>query len=129
MAVPPRRAASRVAPLDAEAPLVCIGGQPGVAAMTMLRGLAEDGAQLRYHGDFDRGGLRIGNVMFRRLPVLPWRFDTAAYRHAIDTGAGRVLTGEPTSGSWAPDLDRAMRQVGRAIEKEHVIDDLRDDLA
>jgi uncharacterized protein (TIGR02679 family) len=59
--------------------LVCVGGQPGAAAMTLLRNLAEQGAQLRYHGDFDWGGLRIGNVVFGRLPVVPWRFDSAAY--------------------------------------------------
>lgn len=113
----------------AAAPLVCIGGQPGVAAMTLLHGLAGDGAQLRYHGDFDWGGLRIGNVMFGRLPVAPWRYDTAAYLRATDAGAGGVLTGELTTCSWAPDLDAAMRQVGRAVEEEHVIDDLLDDLA
>jgi uncharacterized protein (TIGR02679 family) len=110
-------------------PLVCVGGQPGAAAITLLKSLAEQGARLRYHGDFDWGGLRIGNVVFGRLPVVPWRFDTAAYLRAVDAGAGRTLTGDPATCNWAPDLDGAMRRVGRAVEEEHVVDDLLDDLA
>jgi uncharacterized protein (TIGR02679 family) len=113
----------------AAGPLVCIGGQPGVAAMTLLRSLAEDGARLRYHGDFDWGGLRIGNVVFGRLPVEPWRFDAAAYRHAAALGAGRPLEGEPAACCWDADLAEAMRRTGRAVEEERVLDNLLDDLA
>ncbi len=98
----------------AAAPLVCVGGQPGVAAMTLLRNLAENGAKLRYHGDFDWGGLRIGNVVFGRLPVVPWRFDTAAYgershRHRTSRSpaspppaAGTRTSAAPCSGSGSP---------------------------
>ncbi|MGH3587280.1 MAG: TIGR02679 family protein [Pseudonocardia sp.] len=111
------------------APLVCLGGQPGAAAMTLLRGLVEDGARLRHHGDFDWGGLRIGNVVFGRLPVVPWRFDATAYRHAVTLGAGRALAGEPAACAWDPDLGAVMRRVGRAVEEERVLDDLLDDLA
>ncbi len=113
----------------AAGPLVCIGGQPGVAAMTLLRSLAEDGAHLRYHGDFDWGGLRIGNVVFGRLPVEPWRFGAAAYQHAAALGAGRPLEGEPAACSWDAELAEAMRRTGRAVEEERVLDDLLDDLA
>ena len=113
----------------AAGPLVCIGGQPGAAAMTLLRSLAEDGARLRYHGDFDWGGLRIGNVVFGRLPVEPWRFDAAAYQHAAALGAGRPLEGEPAACTWDADLAEAMRRTGRAVEEERVLDDLLDDLA
>ena len=72
----------------AAGPLVCIGGQPGAAAMTVLRAAVAAGATLRYHGDFDWGGVRIGNVLFDRLPLSPWRFDAASYRAAA--GAGRA---------------------------------------
>lgn len=109
-------------------PLVCIGGQPGVAAMTLLHGLAEGGARMRYHGDFDWGGLRIGNVVFGRLPAEPWRFDAAAYRHAAAQGAGRPLTGEPTACTWDPELGDAMRGTGHAVEEERVLDELLADL-
>jgi uncharacterized protein (TIGR02679 family) len=109
-------------------PLVCIGGQPGVAATTLLRSLAAGGARLRYHGDFDWGGLRIGNVVFGRLSAEPWRFDAAAYRHAAAQGAGRPLTGEPAACTWDPALGEAMRSTGHAVEEERVLDELLADL-
>jgi uncharacterized protein (TIGR02679 family) len=113
----------------AAGPLVCVGGQPGVAATTLLRGLAAGGARLRYHGDFDWGGLRIGNVVFGRLPVQPWRFDAVAYRHAAGHGgAGRPLTGEPVPCTWDPELTEAMRGTGHAVEEERVLDELLADL-
>lgn len=109
-------------------PLVCVGGQPGVAAMTLLRHIAASGARLRYHGDFDWGGLRIGNGLFRRLPVQPWRFDAAAYRSAAARGAGRPLGGEPVACAWDPELAEDMRRAGHAVEEERVLDELLADL-
>lgn len=119
-------AAERLGP--AAAPLVCVGGQPGVAAMALLRALVAGGTRLRYHGDFDWGGLRIGNVVFGRLPVTPWRFDAATYRQVADR-TGRVLGGEPATCLWDPDLTEVMHQIGHAVEEERVVDDLLTDLA
>jgi uncharacterized protein (TIGR02679 family) len=113
----------------AAGPLVCVSGQPGVAAITLLRHLAAAGARLRYHGDFDWGGLRIGNVVFGRLPVEPWRFDAAAYRQAAAQGAGRPLTGEPVACTWDPQLAEVMRSTCHAVEEERVLDELLADLA
>ncbi len=110
------------------APLICAGGQPGAAVMTLLRAALADGATLRYHGDFDWGGLRIGNVVFGRLPVEPWRFDTASYRAAAHPAAGRELTGGPVDAVWDPGLASALRERGRAVEEERVLDDLVADL-
>jgi uncharacterized protein (TIGR02679 family) len=110
------------------APLVCTSGQPGAAVMHLLRGLAASGATLRYHGDFDWGGLRIGNVVFGRLPLHPWRFRTADYRAALRHG--RELTGTPVaSAQWDPQLASAMASERLAIEEEHVLDELLTDLA
>lgn len=119
---------------SAAGPLVCLGGQPGVAAMTLLRGLADSGTRLRYHGDFDWGGLRIGNVVFSRLPADPWRFDAATYRSALNRGtpyrgAEHPLIGEPAPCSWDPELAEAMRDAGRRVEEERGLDDLLGDLA
>jgi uncharacterized protein (TIGR02679 family) len=109
-------------------PLVCASGQPGAAVMHLLRGLAASGATLRYHGDFDWGGLRIGNVVFGRLPLHPWRFRTADYRAALRHG--RELTGTPVaSAQWDPQLAGAMASERLAIEEEHVLDELLTDLA
>lgn len=121
-------AADRLGPRSA--PLVCVGGQPGAAAMALLRGLAGAGAVLRYHGDFDWGGLRIANVLVERLDVRPWRYDAAAYRSAVADRRlrGRELRGGPVEASWDPSLSALMRRTGRAVEEERVVDDLLGDL-
>ena len=96
--------------------------------MHLLRALHEAGARLSYHGDFDRGGLRIANVLFRRLPVTPWRFDAASYRAATATRSGRGLSPPAATASWDAGLAPAMTQIGTAVEEEHVLDDLLSDL-
>lgn len=112
-------------------PLICVGGQPGAAAMHLLRQLATAGANLRYHGDFDWGGVRIANHIFARLPARPWHFDTSAYRTAADSHADRhpPLSGVPALPSWDPDLGPLMAEIGLAVEEESVLDDLLTDLA
>lgn len=110
-------------------PLVCTSGQPGAAAMRLLRALVAAGAQLRYHGDFDWGGVRIGNVIFERVPAQPWRFDTASYRAAATSCQGAELTGVPIAANWDPELAQAMRATGIRVEEEHTLDELLNDLA
>ena len=110
-------------------PLVCTNGQPGAAVMHLLRLLVAVGARLRHHGDFDWGGLTIGNVLRARLPVTSWRFDAAAYRAAAGARSGRELTGPAVTACWAPDLTVAMSELARRVEEELVLDDLLDDLA
>jgi len=107
-------------------PLVCTGGQPGTAALHLLRLLADSGATLRHHGDFDWGGLRIGNVLASRTPAVPWRFGAADYERAV---GGRTLTGVPVAASWDGALTPAMLARGVVVEEEDVIDDLLVDLA
>jgi uncharacterized protein (TIGR02679 family) len=111
------------------APLVCTSGQPGAAALHLLRLAQRSGASLRYHGDFDWGGIRIGNVLFDRLDVRPWRFDAAAYRDATDRHQGRELAGTPVDASWNADLRATMTTTGLAVEEELVLDELLQDLA
>ena len=60
--------------------------------------------RVRYHGDFDWGGLRIAGGLFGRFPMQPWRYDADAYQAAVAAGLGR-------------------------IEEELVLDDLIGDLA
>ena len=110
-------------------PLVCTGGQPGAATMLLLRALVAAGARLAHHGDFDWGGIRIGNVLHARLPLVPWRFDAEAYTRAADSMTSpQPLGGTPVAASWDPRLGDAMRRVGRRIEEELVVDELLVDL-
>lgn len=111
------------------APLVCSNGQPGAAVLRLLRLLAAAGARLRFHGDFDWGGLRIGNVLHRGLPVTAWRYDARAYQDLLAAGLGRELTGPPIDAHWDSELGPAMRTAGRRIDEELVLDDLLVDLA
>lgn len=110
-------------------PLVCTHGQPGAATMRLLRALTEAGAALRYHGDFDWGGVRIANVLFDRLTVTPWRYDTASYRTAADAHPLAALTGAPVAARWDAELASAMTGLGVKIEEELVLDLLITDLA
>lgn len=117
-------AADRLGPRSA--PLVCVEGQPNTAARRLLEGLTEAGWALRYHGDFDWGGIRIANLVMDRHGAKPWRFDASTYRA---TTGGTPLTGEPVEASWDPDLASAMRAEGRAVHEEQVLEELLGDLA
>ena len=106
-------------------PIVCTNGQPRAAAMVLLRSLAAAGVRLRHHGDFDWGGLTIGNLLHRRLPIEPWQFDRDAYLRAVGTHPHAApLSGSPVEASWDPRLAEAMLDAGRQIEEELVADDL-----
>ncbi len=120
-------AADRLGP--ACAPLVCTSGQPSVAVLQLLRMLAEHGAALRFHCDFDWGGVRIGNVLLDRLPAVSWRFDADHYRAAAGRRFGRPLTGDRIAARWDAALAPAMVHAGARIEEELLLDDLVDDLA
>ena len=110
-------------------PLVCTSGQPGTAAVHLLRLLSAAGARLRYHGDFDWGGVRIAGGLFRKFTMTPWRYDTAAYQAAVTAGFGRQLTGSPVDAPWDPQLASAMRAHNVRIDEELVLADLVGDLA
>ncbi|MGW6412853.1 TIGR02679 family protein [Streptomyces vinaceus] len=112
------------------APLICLQGQPSVAAVTLLRQLYQGGTTLHYHGDFDWGGLRIASALLRRVPWLPWRYTTADYRAAALTHRGGLpLTGRPAEALWDPRLPDALEELGVRIEEETVLDALLSDLA
>jgi uncharacterized protein (TIGR02679 family) len=111
------------------APLVCTSGQPSVAVLHLLRVLAGQDATLRFHCDFDWGGVRIGNVLLDRLPVVSWRFDAEHYSAAVTRQSGRPLTGAPVVARWDADLALAMATGGVRVEEELLLDDLVHDLA
>ncbi|MFF8292844.1 TIGR02679 family protein [Streptomyces sp. NPDC016309] len=113
-------------------PLVCLQGQPSSAALTLLRGLHEHGATLRYHGDFDWGGLRIAGVLHRRVPWRPWRYTAADYRAAVSRNASPPLSplvGTPTETPWEPALAAAVAELGVRVEEERELELLLSDLA
>jgi uncharacterized protein (TIGR02679 family) len=108
------------------APLVCVEGQPRTAARLLLQALRGAGLDLAYHGDFDWGGLRIGNVVVGRLGARPWRFGADDY---LSAPGGARLGGAQVAACWDGRLGDAMARRGAAVHEEAVIDALLADLA
>ncbi|EME63687.1 hypothetical protein H074_03699 [Amycolatopsis decaplanina DSM 44594] len=107
-------------------PLVCVNGQPSAAVWRLLDLLAEEGAGFRYHGDFDWGGVRIGNTLRDRISWEPWRFDASSYITTTTTGG--PLTGRPADATWDPELRPALERRGVRVEEELVLPALLEDL-
>ena len=112
------------------APLVCTDGMPAAAQRCLLSQLAEARADLRYHGDFDWPGLRIGNHVMREHKARPWRFGAADYAAAIRTAPslGQALIGKVVEAQWDDALAPAMQQYRTAIAEEALADSLLQDL-
>lgn len=111
-------------------PLVCLAGVPNQAGRVLLHALAQAGAELSYHGDFDWPGLRIANGLWRELPLRSWRFTTQDYERALlRSTEGAPLIGEPVPATWDEHLSTAMASSGVAVEEEAVVEELVADLA
>lgn len=107
------------------APLVCTDGMPSASQRVLLTQLAEKGADLRYHGDFDWAGVAIGNFVMRTFKARPWRFSAADY----EPSKGRFLEGPQVEASWDQTLRTKMGRGGYVLEEENVVEDLLRDLS
>lgn len=86
------------------------------------------GRRLRFHADFDWGGIRIGNVLVAALGAEAWRFSAADYLTIVKLGTSTNLEGGVVRASWDPRLAEAMQAQGRALVEEQVVDVLLGDL-
>jgi uncharacterized protein (TIGR02679 family) len=110
-------------------PLVCTSGWPNSAAIQLLRLLADQGAVLRYHGDFDGEGIRIAAYVMEKTGAHPWRMTAADYRSTIVRNAHGPRPGRITGAPWDPELAEAMAEHDIAVVEELVADVLLEDLA
>jgi uncharacterized protein (TIGR02679 family) len=112
------------------APLVCTDGMPAAAQRCLLSQLAQAGARLCYHGDFDWPGLRIGNHVMREHGAQPWRFGANDYLAAVRTAPSLThpLAGKVVEASWDGTLALAMREHRVAIAEEALAASLLEDL-
>ncbi|WP_098009534.1 TIGR02679 family protein [Streptomyces sp. sk226] len=110
-------------------PLVCTSGWPNSAAVQLMRLLADRGADLRYHGDFDGEGIRIAAYVLEKTGARPWRMTATDYRSAVARHARGPRPGRVTGAPWDPELADAMRERDMAVAEELVADTLLKDLA
>jgi uncharacterized protein (TIGR02679 family) len=109
--------------------LVCTSGQHRTAVVELLKILVADGADCRYHGDFDWAGPRIAQSLSSQLAWVPWRYSAADYRAAVqDGGPSLGLTGSPAESPWCPQLSAVMTELGNAVEEEAVAELLAADV-
>ncbi|MFB4197614.1 TIGR02679 family protein, partial [Streptomyces carpaticus] len=78
-------AAADLLPPTGCAPLICLQGQPSVAALRLLDLLSSSGWTIHYHGDFDWGGVRIATRLKSAVPWIPWRYRHTDYEQAVTT--------------------------------------------
>ena len=111
------------------APLVCTDGMPAAAQRTLLTQLAQAGAELHYHGDFDWAGVQIANHVMRTWGARPWRMRSLDYEAAASaTHTRRDLATSSLVASWDAGLAPAMHRCGRTIAEEAVAATLLEDL-
>ncbi|MEV0649465.1 TIGR02679 family protein [Phytomonospora sp. NPDC050363] len=110
-------------------PLVCTAGWPNGAGIRLLRMLADAGALLRYHGDFDPAGLRITAYVMAKTGAQPWRMSADDYRAAAGAARGSFTAVEVPGTPWDPELAQAMRETRRTVSEERVADVLLNELA
>ncbi|MEV1007586.1 TIGR02679 family protein [Streptomyces sp. NPDC049881] len=110
-------------------PLVCTSGWPNSAAIQLLRLLADRGATLRYHGDFDGEGIRIAAYVLDKTPARPWRMSAADYRAAVMSHPVGPRPGRVTAAPWDAELAGAMSAHGTSVVEELVAPVLLGDLA
>jgi uncharacterized protein (TIGR02679 family) len=112
------------------APLVCVEGVPSSAALRLLGALAGSGAVLRFHSDFDWGGIRIANLLAAEFPsARPWRMGTLDYESAITRGGDLLeLTGAAVAAKWDESLAPTLSRHRIGVPEERVLEDLLADL-
>jgi len=110
-------------------PLVCTSGWPNSAAIRLLRLLADHGAALHYHGDFDGEGIRIAAYVLDKTPATPWRMTATDYQDALARAPHGPAVGRLTDAPWDPALTPLMAEHGTAVVEEMVADLLLADLA
>lgn len=107
-------------------PLVCTEGVPSAAVHTLLRA-ARPGTPIRWRNDFDWTGVRLTAAALARYPeAVPWRMTATDYVDRAPYGV--ALAGSPAETAWDPELAAAMREHGRAVMEERLLEHLLADL-
>ena len=100
-------------------PVVCTGGWPNVAVLTLLRQLAGAGIGLRCHADFDPAGILIVRFLVEHVGAEPWAMNGSSYSSMVD-GSSVEFSGSVADTPWDPSLALALRARRRAVFEEDV---------
>ena len=99
--------------------VVCTGGWPNVAVLTLLRQFSEGGSRLRCHADFDPAGILITRFLIEQVGAEPWEMTETAYLAAAGRSAVQ-FDGSVADTPWDPALADAMRAHRHAVFEEDV---------
>ena len=113
--------------------MVCTAGNPVVVVSVLLQRLADNGAVMRYRGDFDWPGVAIANRIVSDFGAQPWRMGAADYEAALAAAGESMielppLTGDSVAAAWDQDLAAAMVRAGWAVHEELMLKELLSDL-
>lgn len=100
--------------------VVCTAGEPNLIVRSIVDALASSVGGVRYHGDFDWGGIRIADRLIDPPHLVPWLMEVDDYLAALRPD-GPPLVGTPVEPSWSPELGAAMRAHGRAVHEESTL--------
>lgn len=103
--------------------MVCTSGMPGLVVLEVLRRLADSGAELAYHGDFDWPGVAIANRLTTLVGVRPWQMTADDYAAAARSD-GPTLLGPPVQTTWDLELGAVMTRMGVAVHEEAVLNEI-----
>lgn len=110
--------------------LVCFSGNLSGIGSLVLRRLVDDGATVRYHGDFDWPGIAItGRVL--AAGGRPWRMGATDYLEAmamLPSDARLDLVGTPIPTPWDEQLADVMARHRIAVHEEAILPILLADL-
>jgi uncharacterized protein (TIGR02679 family) len=100
-------------------PLVCSSGRPTIAAVTLLRQLASDGAVVYQHADFDPTGLAITGWLAQRAGSVPWKMTAGDYLRSLSASAPEFV-GTPPRTPWDPALEDVMSRHRKVLYEEEI---------
>lgn len=102
---------------------VCTAGEPNLVVDKVLASLAESGAALRYHGDFDWPGIAIANRVIARFGAVPVSYGVSDYLGSVRAD-GPPLVGRQIEAGWDRSLASALLAEGRAVHEESMLPEL-----
>jgi len=111
--------------------MVCTEGQPSVAFARLAQLLVRAGCELWTHGDFDWPGVRIVGALLRYHGARPWRMTADDYRAAVagsEVDDLQALAGDAAPTPWDATLAERMRETGRVVFEEMVVQSLLGDV-